>query len=105
MAHSEKKPFDQKWKKNGNGEWEGKWQTTGKDNIPDDLPPHMESMRLWAFEMSQWAEQVTRDWDEVSQLSGRMNHMAEQLRQMDELLRKLRNDVDGIMTPAPTRPA
>lgn len=104
MAHIEKKPFDQKWKKNANGEWEGKWQTKGKDSIPDELPPYMESMRIWAFEMSEWAKQVTDGWDEVSQLSGRMNLLAEQLRQTDELLKKLRNDVDGLMTPATRRP-
>lgn len=104
MAHIEKKPFNKKWKKNASGEWEGKWQTKGDVAIPDNMPEHMEHLRIWVFEMSEWAEQVNNDWDEVSQLSGRMDHISQQLSEMGEALSKLRKDIDGLMTPA-TRPA
>jgi hypothetical protein len=94
VGHIEKKPFDKKWKKNGK-KWEGKWQTETDPNIPA-LDPHMETMRIWAFEMGQWAEQVTKDWDEVEQLSARMDDVTQQLREMGDALGKLRDDVNRL---------
>jgi len=59
MANKPKKTFEEKFQF-VNGEWKGKWQTKKEIDVPENLPPHLDNIRLWACEMSQWAEQVNK---------------------------------------------
>ncbi len=68
------KDFQEKFEKK-NGKWEpkpnGGWQTKGGMPFPTgpdgEIEPWADSLRIWMFEMSQWAEQVTRHLDELAE--------------------------------------
>ena len=68
------KPFEEKFEKK-NGKWvpkkNGGWQTKGGEKYPtgpdDKIPPWADSLRIWMFEMNQWAEQVTKQLDELAE--------------------------------------
>jgi len=59
MPNKPKRKFEEKWQ-HVNGEWKGKWDTVGKHPVPENLPDYLDNMRIWASEMSQWAEQVNQ---------------------------------------------
>ena len=59
MPKTPKKKFDDKWKYE-NSEWKGSWQTRKQVDTPADLSPEMDNMRLWASEMTEWAEYVNK---------------------------------------------
>lgn len=71
---TELKPFEDKFEKR-DGKWEpkpsGGWQTKGGQPFPTgpngDIQPWADSLRIWMFEMNQWAEQVTRQLDELAE--------------------------------------
>lgn len=60
-------PKDGKWKERPN---EG-WQTKGGKPFPvgpnGEIEPWADSLRVWMFEMNQWAEQVTKHLDEIAE--------------------------------------
>lgn len=68
------KKFEEKFEKK-NGKWEPKgnegWQTKGGKPYPigadGEIEPWADTLRIWMFEMSQWAEQVTRQLDELAE--------------------------------------
>lgn len=64
MPNKPKRKFDEKWNY-VNGKWEGKWDTDRQDEVPENLPKHLDNMRMWASEMSQWAEQVNQQLGEL----------------------------------------
>jgi hypothetical protein len=70
VANKPKKKFDEKWQYL-NGEWNGKWQTEKQMDVPENLPPYMDNMRLWACEMSEWAVQVNKQLgDLIAEVEG-----------------------------------
>jgi hypothetical protein len=74
MPPTEKKEFEEKFEKK-NGKWEAKknggWQTKGGTPFPTgpngEIEPWADSLRIWMCEMNQWAEQVTKHLDEISE--------------------------------------
>ena len=66
------KDFEEKFEKK-NGKWEPKagegWQTKGGKPYPTgtggQIEPWADSLRIWMFEMNQWAEQVTTQLNEL----------------------------------------
>jgi len=65
MPNKPKKKFDEKWQ-HVNGEWKGKWDTVRQiEDVPENLPGYLDNMRIWASEMSQWAEQVNKQLGEL----------------------------------------
>lgn len=71
---TEKKKFEEKFEKK-NGKWEpkpnGGWQTKGGMPFPiganEEIEPWADSLRIWMCEMNQWAEQVTRQLNEMAE--------------------------------------
>lgn len=71
---TKKKEFEEKFEKK-NGKWEAKsgsgWQTKGGLPYPTgstgEIEPWADSLRIWMFEMNQWAEQVTKHLDELTE--------------------------------------
>ena len=72
IANKPKKTFDEKWKL-VNGEWKGRWQTEPQMEIPENLPPYLDNMRIWASEMSQWAQKVNEQLGELIAEVERLN--------------------------------
>jgi hypothetical protein len=72
--HTKVKPFEEKFEKK-NGKWEPKqnegWQTKGGEKYPTGpdgkILPWADSLRVWMFEMNQWAEQVTSQLNELAE--------------------------------------
>ena len=64
--------FEEKFEKK-DGRWEPKagagWQTEGGKPFPTgpdgEIEPWADSLRIWMFEMNQWAQQVTKHLDEL----------------------------------------
>lgn len=71
---TEKKEFVEKFEKK-NGKWEAKpnagWQTKGGAPFPigpnGEIEPWADSLRIWMFEMNQWAERVTKHIDDLAE--------------------------------------
>jgi hypothetical protein len=69
---SPKKAFEDKFEEK-NGKWtakkDGDWQTKGEVEYPKneqgEIEPWADSLRIWMFEMHQWADTVTRKLDEL----------------------------------------
>ncbi len=66
------KEFTEKFE-DKNGKWQAKpnegWQTKGGVPFPtgpdNQIEPWADSLRIWMFEMNQWAEQVTKQLDDL----------------------------------------
>ena len=75
----DKKRFKDKFQLDGN-EWKpkpgGGWQTRQDILLPADAEPWLANLRLWVFEMNQWAEVVH---DEVHELRGEVESLKSQL--------------------------
>ncbi len=73
-APTKLKNFEEKFEKK-NGKWQEKpnegWQTKGGKPFPvgpdGKIEPWADSLRIWMFEMNQWAEQVTKHLDELAE--------------------------------------
>ena len=76
---NDKKRFKDKFQQEGN-EWKpkpgGGWQTRQDILLPADAEPWLANLRLWVFEMNQWAEVVH---DEVHELRGEVESLKSQL--------------------------
>jgi hypothetical protein len=67
-----KKPLQDKFEVK-KGKWEpregGGWQTKEVENFPrnsaGEIEPWADTLRIWMFEMNQWAETVTQKLDQM----------------------------------------
>jgi hypothetical protein len=77
IANKPKKAFEEKWRL-VNGKWEGGWQTEARMDVPENLPPYLDNLRIWASEMSQWAQQVN---EQIGELISEVDRLKQKLNQ------------------------
>jgi hypothetical protein len=68
MPRGDKKPFEEKFKKENN-EWKPKqgigWETPKPVDIPSNAEPWLVNLRMWVFEMNQWAVVMKEEMHEL----------------------------------------